>query len=877
MIECIAWGVPSRNQPETSTGLILLGSKQGHIFEAELQASDDYFKKEEKHFEQVFSIPEDLPVLGIRKVKSTSLPNRYAVIVNTPSRLYQFVGTAFDSSEAGGFSRLFSTADTTASEIASRFIASYLSLLLDYQELPTHGDGALQVWSVQAEGMAAVHKKFGWLTEPGVFFGDFGSLNSQSESVLSNAEIHPLPTDEIPLGIALTEFHFIVLYPKLVIAVSSLNDELLFSEPIPLESNETVLGMVTDEVMETYWVYTNHAIYEVIATDEDRDVWKIYLSRKNYETALTYAKTAVQRDLVITAQAESYFEEKRFRLAATYFAQSSSLSFEEIALRFLALNEIGALKQFLLKKLDSVKQSVSAPFSRNSIDLRNQDLTQMTILSMWLLELFVFELDSSETQMLPSNSSVFADVSAESTPKNQTSAFRQELRQFLVSRKHCIDIEGAFELFLDHGRTEEMLFLAELIGDYERILWYWISEKQWSTVLKILAKQKSEKLFYKFSVVLIEAIPLELVNSWIQHPSLDPKCLLPALLKYESLQSKDSDGVNHAIRYLNHVTNKMDNTDASVHNFLLSLYVSRAHLDNESDLMSFLNSQEDETHYDVQYALRLCIKEELVQSSIFIYSKLGLYEQAVDLSLKKQDLELAQINAEKPVDDDILRKKLWLKIARHVVDESKDIKQLSPGISSIQTTWDLKGFCLRRAISFLKQCDLLRIEDILPFFPDFVLIDNFKSDLCQALEEYNEHIEFLKEEMDEATKSAENIRKDIQNLKNRNVIIKMTEKCRLCSLALLTRQFLVFPCKHVYHADCLTNMLTETIGSSRRAAVAKLKKLALQSKGQEAQNERNMIVQELAAECPLCNEEMIRSVSMPFDGTLDLVFVGFCQ
>jgi hypothetical protein len=31
-----------------------------------------------------------------------------------------------------------------------------------------------------------------------------------------------------------------------------------------------------------------------------------------------------------------------------------------------------------------------------------------------------------------------------------------------------------------------------------------------------------------------------------------------------------------------------------------------------------------------------------------------------------------------------------------------------------------------RAMLFLRECELLKIEDILPFFPDFVLIDDFK-------------------------------------------------------------------------------------------------------------------------------------------------------
>lgn len=39
---------------------------------------------------------------------------------------------------------------------------------------------------------------------------------------------------------------------------------------------------------------------------------------------------------------------------------------------------------------------------------------------------------------------------------------------------------------------------------------------------------------------------------------------------------------------------------------------------------------------------------------------------------------------------------------------------------------------------------LLKIEDILPFFPDFVHIDEFKDAICSSLEEYNRQIEDLK-------------------------------------------------------------------------------------------------------------------------------------
>lgn len=53
---------------------------------------------------------------------------------------------------------------------------------------------------------------------------------------------------------------------------------------------------------------------------------------------------------------------------------------------------------------------------------------------------------------------------------------------------------------------------------------------------------------------------------------------------------------------------------------------------------------------------------------------------------------------------------------------------------------------------------LIKIEDVLPLFPDFVQIDAFKDAICQSLEEYNTQIEGLKSEMDDATRIADSLR-----------------------------------------------------------------------------------------------------------------------
>src|SRR3990167_6882183 len=73
-------------------------------------------------------------------------------------------------------------------------------------------------------------------------------------------------------------------------------------------------------------------------------------------------------------------------------------------------------------------------------------------------------------------------------------------------------------------------------------------------------------------------------------------------------------------------------------------------------------------------------------------------------------------------------------------------------------------------MAFLSETNnLLKIEDILPFFTQFTLIDDFKEEICNALEEYNQRIKELKYEMEEETRSADLIRRDIKLLRNKCV------------------------------------------------------------------------------------------------------------
>jgi hypothetical protein len=50
VIESVAWNKTASNRlQENSTKAILLGTQQGRIFEAEIEPTDEYFKREERY------------------------------------------------------------------------------------------------------------------------------------------------------------------------------------------------------------------------------------------------------------------------------------------------------------------------------------------------------------------------------------------------------------------------------------------------------------------------------------------------------------------------------------------------------------------------------------------------------------------------------------------------------------------------------------------------------------------------------------------------------------------------------------------------------------------------------------------------------------
>ncbi|RMZ89125.1 hypothetical protein DV736_g3647, partial [Chaetothyriales sp. CBS 134916] len=826
-IESVAWN-PS--QPTASTREILIGATDGNVYETFIEPTTEFYKREERYLSQVWKIP-DGAVTGLWTDTIPGRPELHRVIAASHARLCHWIG------KTGGRGR-----EGSASIYADLF----------QKEAPvTHhttaaSANAPSLVSVSPErcgGGAAEDsdRAFAWLYSEGVLTGQLSTSPPSSalgtkifnEAKLYARSIFPetlsarggrkLIQDPIS-SMVMSQWHVIGLAEGRIVAVNRLDGQVVYDQAV-LEPGQSCLGLVADQKKNSYWLFTSQAIFEIRAEDEDRDVWKIMLQNQDYDAALRYARGAAQKDSVATASGDYLSSKGQYLEAASIWGKSSK-AFEEVCLRLIDNGQDEALQKYLMTKLSSYKKS---------------SYMQRVMIATWLIQIFMAKLNNLDDMVATKGE--LAEGTDANEVQDHLSKTRSDFQAFVTKHKSDLDAKTMYEVISSHDREDELLFFANAMADYDYVLSYWIQREKWTDALSVLNKQTKADTFYRYSNVLMTHVPAGFVEILMRQSNIEPPQILPALLSYNQLAHDVPLSQNQAVRYLNFVVSNMPDCPASVHNTLISIMASNPS-SSESALLAYLETQPSPPLYDADFALRLCIQHDRVQSCVHIYSAMGQYQRAVELALKHHDINLAAIVADRLDDTDKMRRRLWLLIAEKKVKESSSIKE---------------------AIEFLKRGQL-KIEDLIPFFPDFVVIDDFKEEICTALEEYSRHIDDLKQEMDLSQHTAEQIKAEIAALDNRYAIVEPGEQCWICTLPVLSRQFFVFPCQHAFHSDCLGKRVLENSGISKKMRIKDLQAEA--SRGLSIGPQRQKLVAELdalvAEQCVLCGDIGIKQIDEPF-------------
>lgn len=550
-ITSVGWN--QRGVTDNSTDAILLGTSKGLILETKLVTAEDthlFSASIEQYVRQLHSLTP-VPITGIEfdTLPSSGGQTEYFFLVTSGSRLFQFIGSVPLSSDPPIFHSVFDRYSDTPEhfvELPGRIDRSQLCVFYPkYQSSP---------------------RSFAWMTGTGIYCGHIDVLcSSGPHSVTADTKLIQYQRDEdkspdAPLSIVLTEFHILVLYADRMKVICLLNEQLVFDDLFTTRFG-SLLGLCRDPVKETIWAFTSKAVFKYRAIRESRNVWQIYLDENQFSLAKQYSQdNRANLDKVLTKEAEHLFANKRYLDSAKVYAETQT-SFEEVALRFIALEDKDALKQFLMHKLNTLKAS---------------EKMQIVMIVAWLTEIWLNQLGQLKERG-EEISSRYENI-------------QEEFRKFLaVPRvKDCVSENRStiYDLIASHGDIEDMIFFAVLIQDFECVISHHIQQNNYTSALELMSKQMNKELFYRFSPLLMQHIPRETVNVWIsKKDQLDPRLLIPALVQYDD--EKYVEQGNEAIRYLEFCTQKLQIKDQAIHNYLLSLYAKM----KSDSLMKYLHMQ----------------------------------------------------------------------------------------------------------------------------------------------------------------------------------------------------------------------------------------------------------------------------------------------
>jgi len=360
------------------------------------------------------------------------------------------------------------------------------------------------------------------------------------------------------------------------------------------------------------------------------------------------------------------------------------------------------------------------------------------------------------------------------------------------------------------------------------------------------------------------------------------------------------DDENASVKYLEGVITQGCQSSA-VFNYLISLYAA---MDDEVPLFKFLSKHvptlastipsakeggigaailkqkefgsTPQSPLDMSYALRVILRTgRHFRSAVKLYMGFGMRQQAVELALKV-DPALARELAKESVGSDE-KKRLWLMIARNAASDGdnrggKDI--------------------VANVVSVLRECggpDVLSIEDVLPFLPDFAQIDQFKDEICGALTSYSSKIDQYLKEMNDCDQICDTLRDGINRLGNHGFQMKADARCAFTKKTVLKEDepFYVFPSGYVALESALKKEVVPHLNEKQRDRVKNIEaelsnlrtKMNSLSKGQvvASPDDSDLRMEDLqaeldgliAAECPLTGSIMVDSIDRGFLDNFD--------
>lgn len=670
---------------------------------------------------------------------------------------------------------------------------------------------------------------FAWITKPGVVFGKLGA----SSNVLSNAKVLlnlELPESSYSIKDAiLTEFHIILLRGTTILIVNQFNNAVVYEESIWSQKAERMLGLTADysQSPPTFWCFSTSNIYEIILHNEAKAVWKLLCEQNQYDRALQLqGLNGWEKEKIYYDKGLYLLRNHNHLQAAESFGDTDCASIGSIALQFMqAPEKIESLQIYLTSKL-------------NKLDHDNQ--LQRVLLSSWIVWNYMRQLNDIEENI---NAERGSDGIQKLTDKKKV--LTTHFHVFLKSHLECLDKKTIYQIITKQNRDQDLLYYAELVKDYEFVLSHWIKQANWYEALNVLLIMQDPESAYAYSNVLLLNAPEQTIHVWMQIAALNPVELIPSLLTYLTSYQKQAINTkqNFALIYLKWCVDEHDFNDPILYNTALYMLITsdNSEENNEVRIIEFLDNHKGK--YDSDFILRLSIKFHKVRTSIYLYTQLKLYKDAVDLALSRHMIDSAKLVVENSELDSNykLKKSLWREIARAMLYRDhgdQDIKHIVRSIIN-------------------ESHDLLGIKDLLPLLDEFTTIANLKDELIRSLEKHGHSMSSISGQIQQSLKMKKDIAAEIDTFKDRYRILEPGVSCSSCDKLLQTRKFLVFPCGHCFHTDCLIKAILKSNDYNFKSKIENFQRRLAKDKTSVKPEELESII---TRKCCLCSDININTI-----------------
>lgn len=722
---------------------------------------------------------------------------------------------------------------------------------------------------------------FAWTTSSAIVYGDISMITTSKESVLNKAKIifnnelfknnnESVTRDDTPVkDVILTNYHIIILKDSTLTMVNQLNNKIAYQEsmqsPVDIQgpSSEQFIGITVDNYNETeghtFWCYSNSNIYEIIVNNEPLAVWDLLCKQKSFDEVLSLPGLNHSiRSLVNLRKGTFLFEDEKDILgAAKYFGQSDTATISEIALKYMddEKNEnkgttTSALQEYLIMKMNRLNKP------------NNEDINKVPkmLLSSWIIWNFMKQLNDIDEKIS------LEDQNDEKTLIARRNVLQDSFNNFLKSNIPSLDIPTVYQIITNQNRTHDLLFFANLIDDYEYMISYWIKHGNWYESLKILLKYPNPSTVYKYSTILLVSSPDATINAWMKIKQLNPVNLLPAILTFftnfqknliiagNEKSPKTNYGLTYLLNYINDKTSTSSNIPSILYNTALYIMIATKNTVTKDDqkIINFLKIYEG--NYDINFILQISMKFKCHEVAMYLLSELKLYEEAISIGIKYDIIEEAKtiinkidLTEDAELDQEKLKKRLWLKIATHALSnassDSLDVKQT---INSL----------------LVESNNILEIKDLLMLCKKTTTIANLKDELIKSLENHNEKMNVISKDIKRSILLKERIKDDIQNFDKKYNLIEPGESCNYCDKFLQSRKFIIFPCNHCYHKDCIMKLI---LNSTDYNLINEIQKLTRTVKdGHPDQETEEKLERLLTTKCYLCSDMNINNIDEAF-------------